>query len=133
MIADAQWGDGEFQVRVEGLRKTLRALEAGGAAAEDMKDLMHALGMIVVHAAKAPVGPTGRLSATPRAGRGKTKAVVRAGGAATPYAGVVHYGWPARNIAPQPFLVEAFQATRGQVFTSLDQGIGALLKKSNLK
>lgn len=133
MSADVAWSDGDFRVRVEGLRKAMQALAAAGAAAQDMKDLMHALGMIVVNASSPPVGPTGRLAATPRAGRGRTKAVVRAGGARTPYAGVVHYGWPARNIAPQPFLLAAFQTTRGQVFASLDQGIGALLRKTNLK
>ena len=131
-MADVDLNGGDVRIRVEGLRRTLRAMEAAGTAAGDMKDLMHSLGQIVVDAANVPTGATGKLSATPRAGRGKTKAVVRAGGARTPYAGVIHYGWPARNIAPQPFLVDALRSTRGDVFTSLDAGIAELLRQANL-
>lgn len=129
-----EFGDGTTHFRIEGLGKTMRALSQAGADAEDMRDAMFRLGGIVVQAAR-PRAPfeTGRLSSTIRAGRGKTKAVVRAGGARTPYAGVIHYGWPARNIEPQPFLVDALNATRGRIFDALDDELSALLKKSNLK
>lgn len=125
---------GDMKMRVEGLGKTMRALTKAGADAEDMKNLMHALGMIVVRTAK-PRTPIldGALQDTIRAGRGKTKAVVRAGGAKTPYAGVIHYGWPARNIAPAPFLTEALAASRGAIFSGLDKGLDDLLKTNNLK
>ncbi|MFD1505259.1 HK97 gp10 family phage protein [Georgenia yuyongxinii] len=125
--------DGPVKIKVEGLRKTVRAMEAAGASSQDMKDLMHALGLIVVRAAQ-PRSPiiSGRLSGSLRAGRGKTKAVVRAGGARAPYAGVIHYGWPARNIAAHPFLADALQATRSQIFSALNDGLGDLLKKHDL-
>lgn len=128
---DIDLSQGNLKVRVQGLRKTLRALEAAGAASDDMKDLMHDIGMLVVNAAHAP-HRTGRLAATVRAGRGKTKAVVRAGGARAPYAGVVHYGWPARAIRPQPFLVEAYLGQRNAVYATLTDGIADLLKKTQL-
>lgn len=131
-MADVDLSTGNLQVRVQGLRKTLRALENAGAASDDMKDLMHDIGMLVVNAAQPPRGQTGRLASTLRAGRGKTKAVVRAGGARVPYAGVVHYGWPARNIHPQPFLVTAYLAQRGHIYTTLSEGIADLLKKTQL-
>src|SRR5690625_8028143 len=86
----------DVQFRITGLRETLRAMEQAGADAESMRDLMHAIGLTVVHAA-SPLRVTGTLAGTLRAGRGKTKAVVRAGSAAVPYAGPIHYGWPARN------------------------------------
>jgi hypothetical protein len=124
-------GSGPGRIRIQGLRKSLRALEQAGSDAEEMRDLMHALGSIVVNAADAPIG-AGTLKGTLRAGRGKTKAVVRAGGARAPYAGVIHYGWPARNIAPQPFLTEALQAKRGDIFRALDEGIADLLKRNSL-
>lgn len=125
-------GDG-VRIRVTGLRKTVRALEAAGVDAQDMKDLMHSLGVIVVGAA-TPNAPTlsGALRGTLRAGRGKTKAVVRAGGARVPYAGVQHYGWPARGITGTHFLADAVQSTRNQTLAALDEGIGDLLKKQNL-
>jgi len=125
-------GSGGNRVRIEGLGQTMRALTKAGADAQDMKDLMHALGMLVVNAANPPV-KSGALDATMRAGRGKTKAVVRAGGAKTPYAGVVHYGWPQHNIEAQPFLQTALDAQRTQIFDDLEDGIGELLRKANLK
>lgn len=133
-LADVNFEANGVRVRVEGLRKTLRAMESAGVAAEDMKDLMHSLGLIVVSAARPGV-PTlsGALAGTLRAGRGKTKAVIRAGRAGVPYAGVQHYGWPARGIAAHPFLTDAVQATRGRTFAALDDGIGDLLRKQNLK
>ena len=123
--------NGPGRVRVQGLRTAQRQLAAAGASADDLKDLMQALGSIVTKAANPPE-KTGRLAATIRAGRGKTKAVVRAGGARAPYAGVIHYGWPARNIRPQPFLTDALAANRSRIFQELDAGIGELLKKYDL-
>lgn len=124
---------GDVRIRVAGLGKALRAMQRAGADAEDMRELMISLGMIVIHAAR-PRTPVldGRLQATLRPGRGKTKSVVRAGGARTPYAGVIHYGWPARNIAPQPFLADAVTSTQSRVLGALDDGIGDLLKKQDL-
>lgn len=130
-------GDGA-SVRIEGLGRTLRALAKAGADAQDMRDAMHRLGMVVVTAARprVPIGKgpaAGRTLSTLRAGRGKTKAVVRMGGARAPYAPVVHYGWPARNIDPQPSLVDAYQATRPRVLAQLDTELGQLLKSNRLK
>lgn len=118
-------------VRVDGLRQVQRKLRNAGADAEDMRDLMHALGNIVIDGASAPAR-SGRLAGNIRAGRGKTKAVVRAGGARVPYAGVIHYGWPARGIAPQPFLTDALRARQAQVFAALEAGINEILRKNNL-
>lgn len=121
------------RVRVEGLRTTVRALDKAGADATEMRDLMHQLGQIVVSAAR-PRAPhlSGTLATTIRAGRGKTKAVVRAGGARAPYAGVTHYGWPARSIPAQPFLSDALATQRAAVLRQLDKGLADLLRKHNL-
>ncbi|HZX00360.1 MAG TPA: hypothetical protein VFF10_09880 [Trueperaceae bacterium] len=128
---DFEIAQGDVRLKVEGLSRTIRALSKAGADAQDMKDLMHSIGNLVVRAAKVPV-LTGRLSGTVRAGRGKTKAVVRAGGARTPYAGVVHYGWPARNIEPNEFLIEALNRERSDVLQALDAGLEELLRKNKL-
>lgn len=119
------------RIRVEGLSRTLRALSKAGADAGDMRNLMHSIGMLVVRAAHPPV-LTGRLAGTLRAGKGKTKAVVRAGGARAPYAGVIHYGWPARGIPAQPYLTQALNRTRSDVFATLDRGLADLLRNNNL-
>ena len=92
---------------------------------------MYSIGMIVVRASNVPV-LTGRLASTLRAGKGKTKAVVRIGGAKAPYAGVIHYGYPARNIQPAPFVLEALVRKRQDVINKLDEGISDILRKNNL-
>jgi hypothetical protein len=124
--------NGEALVKVEGLTKTVRAMSRAGADAGDMKNLMHSIGMMIVRQARVPV-LTGRLEASLRAGKGKTKAVARAGGARVPYAGVVHYGWPARNIEPNPFLDTARNQNRSSAFGMLSEGIDEILRRNDLK
>jgi hypothetical protein len=128
---DGTFGSGPARVNVKGLNRVLRNLEKSGADATDMKDLMHEIGMIVVRAAQPPTR-TGRLAGTIRAGRGKTKAVVRAGGARAPYAGVTHYGNPYRNTSAEPFLVTALRRERGAVLDALAKGIEDILRKNDL-
>lgn len=134
MTTDIDLTSGGIRLRTEGLAKTMRALSKAGADTADMKALMHGIGMTVVHAAQ-PRTPrkTKTLMRSLRAGHGKTKAVVRAGGRAAKYGPVQHYGWPAHHIRPKPFLVAALAATRTQVFHQLDDGIDHILKHNNLK
>lgn len=130
---DIEYVNGGTRVRIEGLREVLAKLNKAGADAENMKDLMHSIGLIVVHGANPPT-LSGTLAGTIRAGRGKTKAVVRAGYASrAPYAGVIHYGWPARGIRPQPFLTNALKANHARIFAALETGIDDLLKKNDLR
>lgn len=117
---------------ITGYKETLRDLRNAGSDAEDMRDLIHEIGMLVVHTAKPPV-QTGSLAASLRAGRGKTKAVVRAGRASVPYAGPIHWGWPARNIKPNPFLAEARDRTMPAIVNRLNEGLGEILKKNGLR
>lgn len=132
MAEDAiTYRQGGTTVRVEGLNRVLRKLNQAGTDAQNMRDLMHSLGGIIINRARVPIR-TGRLAESLRAGRGKTKAVVRAGRASVPYAGVIHYGGY-NNITPNPYLVGAVQESRGQVFAALEAGIDDLLKKNNLK
>ena len=124
--------NGSQSVRIDGLRKLNKAFRDAEVNASDQKELMHNLGQIVVRAAVVPA-ESGLLTTTVRAGRGKTKAVVRAGGAKAPYAGVVHYGWPAHNIAPNPFLLNALDSSTTEIVDALSDGIGDVLRKANLK
>lgn len=127
-----EYRNGGVRVRVEGLNRVVRKLNAAGADAENMRGLMHSLGQIVIGGANIPTR-TGRLAGNVRAGRGKTKAVVRAGGARVPYAGRIHYGDPAPGITGQPFLTAALQARHAQVFDALERGIDQLLADNGLK
>jgi hypothetical protein len=106
-------------------------MEKAGADSQDMKQLMFDIGMLVVRASLPPV-LTGRLKSSIRAGRGKTKAVIRAGGQRVPYAPVIHYGYATRNIEPQPFLLDALQRKKADAFNKLEDGIDNILHKNNL-
>jgi hypothetical protein len=43
------------------------------------------------------------------------------------YAPVIHYGWGARNITPQPFLTDALEASAGQVEENSQRQAQAIL------
>jgi hypothetical protein len=55
---------------------------------------------------------SGRLAKSIKATASRTRGLVRAGGDLVPYAGVISFGWPAHDIAPQPFLLDALDARR---------------------
>lgn len=111
--ADTRMGKSE----IEGLREVQKALRD---LSDDLKDAMKPThkkaAEIVVDGAKliAPVR-TGRLAASIRAAAVRTGGRVRVGSSAVPYAGPIHFGWPARRITPQPFVYEALDPRRAEV------------------
>lgn len=119
-------------VRVHGLRETIRTLQRFGADVADLRDAMRAAGQIVAGEAGRRVPRlSGRLAASIRPGGGKAAAVIRAGGASVPYAGVIHYGGY-HNITAQPFLTDALAARRGDVVAEVTDQLGDLIRKHNL-
>lgn len=98
--------------QVEGARELRRALGRGADALADLKDANAAAAATVADRARL-TGPrvSGRLDASVRSSGTKTQAVVRAGSRSVPYAGVIHFGWPARHIAAEPFIIDAGRAT----------------------
>jgi hypothetical protein len=124
------YGNGTV-VRVEGLSKLNRSLRKAGADVTQMSDVMHAIGMAVVNATDLPV-VTGRLKSTLRAGKGKTKAVVRLGGARAPYAGVIEYGWAARGITGTGAVSAARDSRKAESLRMIHAGIDRILRDSDL-
>jgi hypothetical protein len=102
-------------VKVEGLRNLQRTLKAAGVSLQDLKDEHARVAAIVVRAAapRAPVR-TGRLLASTRGAGTQSAAIVRAGRASVPYAGPIHWGWPARHIKAQPWLYDAAVASQDE-------------------
>lgn len=92
-------------VKVEGARQLRATLRRAGQDLEDMKDANAEVANYVASASRS-AAPTvsGRLAASVRGNRAAASAVVKAGGAAVPYAGPIHWGWPARNIAANEFM-----------------------------
>lgn len=99
-------------VTIDGLPQLRRQLRQLVGDASDLKEANAAAASIVA-AASASRAPrrTGRLAASVRGNRAVGRATVSAGGAAVPYAGPIHWGWPAHHIEAQPFVVEAAQVT----------------------
>lgn len=90
-------------IRVDGLARVVRDLERFGVATDDLKDAFGGISKDVATEAGARVRVrSGRLAATIRPARTKNKAVVRAGTAGVPYAGVVNYARPGDEFLTGP-------------------------------
>lgn len=121
-------------VWVEGIREVTKKMEAAAVDLDQMSDLMHSLGNIVIAHTNVP-RISGELSVTLRSGRGKTKAVVRAGynTRRAGYAAVVHYGNPKRGSRANPFLEHGLKRSRQQVIAALANGIDDIIRSNDLR
>lgn len=120
--------------KIEGLSKLSRALkDVSDDARDDMKETHRRAGQIVVDAAAGfvPVR-SGALLASLRTAPTTRQGRVRVGNAAVPYAGPIHFGWPARNIRPNPFIYEVLDRRRDEVLRLYEQRIGEIIKKYDL-
>ena len=115
----------QYTVKVLGLREVTRSLSQYAGAANDLKDANASIGQKVATEARAttPI-KTGALQETVRYNRALKTVQIKAGNARVPYAGVMEYGWPARNIEAQPFLRRAawnnMQYARDQFVANLN-------------
>ena len=123
------------QIGVEGARELRKALKTvGDEAKAGLKDVNVEVAEIVARAAVTRVpSRSGALRETVRAAGAQTRASVKAGFKKVPYAGVIHFGWPARKIAPQPFLYDALDARRDEVVDTYANGMADLLRKNGLR
>lgn len=100
-------------VRVEGARELRRTLKRAGDDMADLKDANNRAAAIVAQWASVTAPRrTGALGMSVRPNRAVGRARVTGGSAAVPYAGPIHWGWPRRGIAAQPFIAEAAVATQ---------------------
>ena len=99
-------------VEVEGARQLRKTLRAAGDDLEDLKAANQQAASIAATAAKAAAPRvSGTLAGDIRASGTKTAGIVRAGRKKIPYAGPIHWGWPARGIEAQPYMTEGAQRT----------------------
>ena len=120
--------------QIEGLREVQKALKD---LSDDLKNEMkptHLEAAKIVAAAAKPLAPvrTGRLAASIRAAAVRTGGRVRVGAGAVPYAGPIHFGWPARRIKPQPFVYEALDPRRDEVAAVYVERINDLIVKHGI-
>lgn len=117
-------------VQVEGGARLRATLRRAAGNLDDLKEANARVGGMVAQWAgvKTPVR-TGRLAASVRPARQAKAAVVVAGGASVPYAGPIHWGWPRRNIAAQPWMSEAATETQPAWLPVYEHDIQKILEK----
>lgn len=100
------------RVQIDGARQLRRTLKAAGDDLEDLKRANLQAAEIAAGAARTRAPRlTGALAGDIRASGTKTAGTIRAGRKRLPYAGAIHWGWPARGIEAQPYLTEGAQQT----------------------
>lgn len=120
-------------IRVEGLTLVTRQLRRLGLEIADLKD---AFSTVAAQGARlaAYFAPkrSGTLAGDVRGNRAQSKAVVTAGRVSVPYAGVINYGYAARNIEPALFMQKASDAMEPVAFQELDKEITKQIRKRGL-
>lgn len=122
-------------IKVKGLRSSIKALQAIGVDAKDIKSAGNDAGEIVAREARGLVPVrTGRLRSTIRTSKALSKVTVSAGNnGKVPYANPIHWGWFKRNIKPQPFFTKALGITRDEVYQNYYRSIDRLIQTNSTK
>lgn len=117
-------------VEVEGMRELRRTLKRAGDDLADLTAIHNAvIDLVLAQVRAATPRATGALAGTVRGSGTKTAATVRAGSAAVPYAKPVYFGWPARNIRPNPWIQRTIDRMSGQVLEVYTTGVQRVLDK----
>lgn len=120
--------------QIVGLREVqMNLAKLGSDAKNDMKPAHKKAAEIVVAGARrfVPI-QTGALRDSLRAIARQKAGVVRVGSASVPYAGPIHFGWPARRIRPNPFIYDALDERRSEVVRLYDERMREVIKKHGL-
>ncbi len=104
-------------VEVRGAREFRRALKTLPKAYRKELATIHkkAVKPVVDTAKTLAPRQSGALVGSIRALGSQTSGRAAVGKKSVPYAGVIHYGWPARNIRSQPFLTDALERRQNKV------------------
>jgi hypothetical protein len=138
---------GTFGFRVEGMQGGIK-VEGLSAVQRDLRSLGGDLDLnkaeflatnrkvaeLVINSSKrfVPV-QSGALAESIRQASTKKSAKVRVGDkSGVPYAGPIHFGWPARRIKPQPFIYEAIDGRRAEVAMAYAERITQIRNKYGL-
>lgn len=121
-------------VQIKGLNEVVRNLKAFGASADDLKDANAKITSKVANAATAIVPvQSGRLQSSIRGTRQQRKASIKAGSSSIQYAGIIEYGYPAKNIQAQPFLRKAAWQNQWFIIEQYEENLNEIIRKYNLQ
>jgi hypothetical protein len=115
---------------VTGAKELRRALKKMDGRLKDLKDVHDDVGHVVASRARA-IAPhlSGTLAGSIGNDRRVAGASVFAGSRRVPYAGPIHFGWPAHNIEAQPFLYEALEDSQDDITRIYTLGMEVLIDK----
>jgi hypothetical protein len=120
-------------ITVEGIKQVTDSLKKLNKDLESNIELNKELSTTLSQkaSAMAPV-LTGALASSVKGNPSAEKAQILAGSAAVPYAGVIEYGWPDRNIDAQPYLNPAVYDNLGYIIEKYNESIQKAIKQYNL-
>jgi HK97 gp10 family phage protein len=127
-------------IKVEGLRETIKSLQALGAEKSEIVDANLQAAQSLVDAAR-PMVPvrSGKLAASLRPSKTVNYAQVAVGKAKVPYAGAIHWGWfydrknnKPKNIKPNPFMARALGQNYERIMAQYNETMQKLIDKFGL-
>jgi HK97 gp10 family phage protein len=122
-------------IKVKGLKSSIKALQAIGVDAAEIKAAGNEAGEIVAREARnlVPVR-SGNLRNSIRVSKALNKVSISAGNnGKVPYANPIHWGWFKRNIKPQPFFTKALGITRDEVYQNYYRNVNKLIETNSTK
>jgi phage gpG-like protein len=122
-----------LEVKIEGTKQLQDLLIKLGNDLESNLQLNKELSSTLSQKASS-IAPrlTGALASSIVGNPSPQKAQIVAGSNAVPYAGVIEYGWPAKNIQAQPYLNKTVNSNMGYIVERYNQSINENIKKYNL-
>jgi HK97 gp10 family phage protein len=122
-------------IKVKGYKQAIKALQAIGVPAAEIKAAGSEAGELVANQARSLVPVrTGALRNSIRVSKALNRVSVSAGNnRSVPYANPIHWGWFRRNIRPQPFFVKALGITRDEVYRNYYRSLDRLIANNSTK
>jgi len=119
-------------VRVGGLAEVQAGIREIVAGLQDLQVMQDIAAEAAHLAASFAPRRTGRLAASIRPNKAKSKAQVKAGNARTPYAAAINWGWPKRHIAPAGFMQRADSVMKPRLPGLVDAAVAKLIEQGKL-
>jgi len=122
-------------IKVQGYKASLKALQAIGVPANELKAAGSQAGEVVAREARnlVPVR-SGKLRNSIRVSKALNSVSISAGNnGKIQYANPIHWGWFKRNIKPQPFFTQALGITRDEVYRNYYRTVDTLIAFNSTK
>ena len=123
----------EANISIQGVKEVKDSLDKMARSLESNLDLNKELSTTLAQKASA-LAPrlTGALASSVVGNPSAEKAQIMAGSAAVPYAGVIEYGWPAKNREARPYLNPAVNDNIGYIVEKYNDSIKKAIQKYDL-